>query len=70
MIYGRNDYNGTDPLLGFQYQGKMYPIGDTGLTIHAAKGLDGVFDMITTGNLPEPVTEFPISLTQNGWYVR
>ncbi len=72
LIYGINDYNGPDPLLGFAYEGKMYPISSgKGLTLnHAQRGIDSIFDMISSGNMPEPVTEFPVSITQNGHYLR
>ena len=72
LVYGINDYNGPDPLLGFAYEGKMYPLNSgNGLTLSGAqRGIDGIFDMISSGNMPEPVTEFPVSITQNGHYLR
>ena len=72
LIYGYNDYNGPDPLLGFAYQGKMYPLSSGhGLCLgEAQNAINGIFDKIASGNLPQPVTEFYVDITQNGYYFK
>jgi len=71
LIYGYNEYNGPDPLLGFAYNGKMYSFGKQVLTGECVGAIDGAFEQVTTGKMIfGEVTDFPRSITQDGYYLR